>query len=142
MQSVCKVLMRLLFLLLFCCLEAHPNTVYIVHIGGIDTDRYFYDDNAYRDEVGKPYRCLREAIEAAGYQVRFTHDALEVSPEDCAGIISFSNNTRALCRNLRCEGRGSSSACLSRPSLWQTSICPIGRASLGSSAPLLTIRLR
>ncbi len=77
----------------------YGSTVYIVEIGGIDTNKYFYDFTYYRDEVSKPYVMMREAIEAAGYKVQFTRDGSNIS-RDVAAVISFNEVSRDFLRNL------------------------------------------
>ena len=87
-------------LLLFFAVLLSAKPVYIVHIGGIDSNKYFYDPTSSRDEVARPYCALREAIEKEGFEVRFTHDASEIRGE-IGGIISFNEAGAQITRNLR-----------------------------------------
>ena len=50
------------------------STVYFVQIGGISMTDFLYDYSSFRDEVFRPWFCLREAIEKAGYKVGFCSD--------------------------------------------------------------------
>lgn len=77
------------------------QTVYIVEIGGIQTDKYFYDAYYYRDEVSKPYVMMREALEQAGYNVKFTNDCSNL--RDVAAVISFSDATREIMPRLQMQ---------------------------------------
>lgn len=87
---------RVIFLLIAAILNA--KTVYFVHIGGIDSSKYFYDYTFYRDEVSKPFVLLREAIENAGFDVAFTQTASGL--EDVAAIISINDVNPDLLANL------------------------------------------
>jgi len=89
------------FLLAFLCFwtaALSAKTVYIVNIGGIDSSKYFYDYNFYRDEVSKPFVLLREAIEKAGFTVKFTSDCSRMI--DVAAVISINDTDRKLISNL------------------------------------------
>jgi len=88
-----------IFILLFSFISLWSKTVYIVHIGGLDSSKYFYDYTFYRDEVTKPFVMLREAIERAGFDVKFTYDASNLM--DVAAIISINDVSAPLLNNLR-----------------------------------------
>lgn len=90
-----KVLLHFFFL---AATLLQAKTVYFVHIGGLDSSKYFYDYTFYRDEVTKPFVLLREAIEKAGFNVQFTHDASQL--EDVAAIISINDVTSKLLNHL------------------------------------------
>lgn len=94
--KILRTSLKLLTLFFTTLLQA--KTVYIVHIGGIDSSKYFYDYTFFRDEVSKPMVMLREAIEKAGYKVAFTHDGSQLT--DVAAVISINNVSRALVANL------------------------------------------
>lgn len=91
-----KNLIAILSLLLGTLLNA--KTVYFVHIGGLDSSKYFYDYTFYRDEVSKPFVLLREAIEKAGYEVKLTHECAGLT--DVAAIVSINDVGRALLMNV------------------------------------------
>jgi hypothetical protein len=88
--------MRILFLFFAMALQA--KTVYFVDIGGIDSSKYFYDWTFYRDEVSKPMVLLREAIEKAGFTVKFTSNCKNLT--DVAAVISINDATREVRENL------------------------------------------
>ncbi|MBI3508059.1 MAG: hypothetical protein HY069_00235, partial [Chlamydiia bacterium] len=75
------------------------KTVYFVHIGGVDSSKYFYDATFYRDEVAKPWVMLREALEKAGYQIGFTYDCTQL--KDVAAIVSINDGSPELLQHLR-----------------------------------------
>ncbi len=86
------------FLMLEVCTLC-ASTVYFVNLEGIDSSQYFYDSVSHRDEVAKPFCCLREAIEHEGFTVKFTDDAANIQGE-IAALISFGNISSGLIQNL------------------------------------------
>lgn len=76
------------------------KTVYIVPIGGHDVTKFFYDPQGYRDETTKPFCCLREALEAKGYNVKFTWDGKGIDLADFAALISLNDTNPKLLANI------------------------------------------
>ena len=79
------------------CLHA-AQTVYITHIRGMDTEKMFFDENSYRDQIAKPWCRMREALENAGYIVRFSLDGEDF--HDFRAMISLNETNATLLANL------------------------------------------
>ncbi len=63
------------------------STVYFIPPKGHSPAHVFLDPYAARDETAKPFFCLKEAVEKAGYQIAFTQDGKGL--QDIAAIICF-----------------------------------------------------
>lgn len=89
---------RLFLLFLALSSLAQAKTVYITPIGGLDVEKLFYDPYAYRDECAKPFCMLREALEAAGYTLKFSVHGENL--EDFTAFISLTDDHAQLLENL------------------------------------------
>lgn len=95
---------KLLFLSLSFLTSLCAKNVYLVPVGGHDENKLFFDPYAYRDECGRLFCALREALIQAGYQVKFTWDAQNL--RDVAAIISFGAADSQFLTNLRRYPKG------------------------------------
>jgi len=89
---------QFLLFLLFLPLLLQAKTVYITPIGGLEVEKLFYDPYAYRDQCAKPFCVLREALEAAGYKVKFSVHGENL--EDFTAFISLTDEHPELLKNL------------------------------------------
>ncbi|MDE3045597.1 MAG: hypothetical protein KGJ02_03020 [Verrucomicrobiota bacterium] len=89
-------MLRFFFVVLAAAL--HAKTVYFTPIGGLDMNKLFYEPYSYRDECSKPFCVLREALEAAGYKVKFSLYGEDL--EDFTAFISLTEDNDTLLQNL------------------------------------------
>ncbi len=77
----------------------HAKTIYIVPYPKSDPQLIFFKLNASQDEYAKKWVYLREALEKAGYEIKFTFNAEDL--EDFTALISITNVNPTLLENLK-----------------------------------------
>lgn len=73
------------------------KTIYVLNFPG-ENDKSFYDINANRDEICKPFIYFRKEIEKSGYQFKVTKDCSRLN--DVAAVVSLNNIDQTIINNL------------------------------------------
>lgn len=88
-----------LLLCIFYAIGVSANIIYFVPYPGSNPLKSFYDPYSSQDEYAKKWVCLREELEASGYQIKFTWDAENL--EEFSALISITNINAKLLKNLK-----------------------------------------
>ncbi len=92
--------MRPLFyiLALLSPLFVEAKKIYIIPFTGLDPNSFFFQPDAHRDGVARPFCMLREALEANDYEVVFTTNGEGI--EDATAVLSIEYPNQQLKANL------------------------------------------
>jgi len=92
-----KTLLFIFFIIV--TIHLHADTVYLVPFGNHDPHLFFFNPFAFRDEISKPFCCLRQELERAGYTIKITTDGADLD-NDFTALISVNEISDTLLENL------------------------------------------